>query len=118
MISRPEKTADGDIQGLGGVLGEYHPLRRAAAKKFGQSAAKTVDPPGGGKGILMGTPPAVAPLIHGRRHGLPNGRGLGAGGGGIVQIDHGLMTRAAPASFSTMVYILVTLPTHSFSVNP
>ena len=46
-------------------------------------------------------------ISSGRLHRL----GLSEGGGGVVQIDHGLMTFPAAASVSAMAYILVMLPT-------
>ena len=49
-----------------------------------------------------------------RRHA----RRLGTGSGRIIQINHGLITFPAPASFSTIVYILVTPPTANCSVRP
>ena len=61
---------------------------------------------------------AVAVRLHGLRHRLRHAGGLWAGGGGIVQVDHGLITLDAPASFSTMAYILVAEPTANLSVRP
>ena len=37
---------------------------------------------------------------------------------GVIQINHGLITLPAAASFSTISYILPTRPTASFSVRP
>ena len=118
MISGAKEPGNSDVQCLGGVLGEDHMVRLGTAEKLRQAAAKAVDPPGGGEGLLMGPPSAVAPGIHGlqNRPGYPGG--LGAGGGGVIQVDQGFTTFPAPASFSTMVYILVTVPTRSFSVRP
>ena len=53
----------------------------------------------------VGAPAAVAEMLHSVRHRPDNLRRLAQRGGGVVQIDHGLMTLEAPASFSTMEYM-------------
>ena len=118
MVPRPQQPADGDIQRGGGVGGESHVVRPGTAKPLRQTLADAVHHPGSEKGVFMDAPAAVAAGGHGLRHRLRHAGRLGAGGGGVVQIDHGLITLAAPANFSTMAYILVAEPTASFSVRP
>ena len=118
MVPRPQQTGDGDVQCHGGVHGEHHMVRPGAAEQSGQLLPDRVHRPGRSQGVVMDAPAAVSVMGHGRRHRLRHSRRLGAGGGSIVQIDHGLTTLPAPASFSTMLYILVTPPTASFSVRP
>ena len=67
---------------------------------------------------LVGTASRVARRAQSVQHGLFHLQRFVQSGGGIVQIDHGFTTLPAWVSFSTMVYILVTLPTASFSVRP
>ena len=45
MVTGGEQTADGDVQGLGGVAGEHHPLRSGAAQQPGQLLTGAVDDP-------------------------------------------------------------------------
>ena len=118
MVPRPQQAADGNVQRRGGVGREGHMVRPAAAKPPGQTPADAEHRPSGGEGVLMGSPAAVSVGGHGLRHRLRHAGGLGTGGGGVIQIDHGLITLDAPASFSTMAYILVAPPTASFSVRP
>ena len=118
MVSRPQCPGDGNVQRGGGVGGEGHPLRMLAAEELCRPAADAIHCAGGRQGLLMGAPAAVAVRLHGGYYRLRHAGGLGAGGGGVIQIDHGLMTFPAPASFSTMEYMLVTEPTASFSVRP
>ena len=70
-----------------------------------------VDHPGSGQTPLVGATGTVAQGGHSRHHRVDHRLGLLAGGGGVVQIDHGLMTFPAAASVSAMAYILVMLPT-------
>ncbi len=118
MVPRPQQAADGDVQRLGGILGEADMVRPGTAQQGGDFFPGFVDGPGGGQGPLVAPPAAVSVGGQGFQHGLGHGGGLGPGGGGVVQVDHGLTTWPAPASFSTMEYILVTLPTASSSVRP
>ena len=118
MVPRPQQAVDGDIQCHGGVGGKAHMIGPLAAKQRRQLFPKAVNDPGGHKSLRMGAPAAVAPAVHGCRHSLCHSGGLRPGSGGVVQVDHGLTTFPAPASFSTMVYMLVTAPTASFSVKP
>ena len=90
----------------------------AFRKEFRRLAADGIHRAGGRQSLLMNAPAAVAVRFHGGHHSLRHAGRLRAGGGGVIQIDHGLMTFPAPASFSTMEYILVTEPTASFSVRP
>ena len=92
--------------------------RSAPGAPVSELSPDGVDAPGSRQGLVMGAPAAVAVAFHGGRHSLRHTRRLGTGGGGVIQIDHGLMTFPAPASFSTIVYILVTEPTASCSVRP
>ena len=85
---------------------------QAAADRAGD-AASAAGGPGGARVAAAGAPGGV-----GWRLSLCHSGGLRPGSGGVVQVDHGLTTFPAPASFSTMVYMLVTAPTASFSVKP
>ena len=118
VVPGPQQAADGGVQGLGGVLGETHVVRPGAAQEGGGFFPGFIDGPGGGQGPLVGSPAAVAVGGQGLQDGPGHGGGLGPGGGGVVQVDHGLTTLPAPASFSTMLYMLVTPPTASWSVRP
>ena len=62
--------------------------------------------------------PGIARCVQCCQHSLFYLRRLVQRGGRIIQIDHGLTTFPAWVSFSTMVYMLVTPPTASFSVRP
>ena len=118
MVSRSQQSADGDVQGLGGVGRKAHMVRPRAAQEPGHLLPDGEHRPGRGQRLLMGAPAAVAPGHHGRCHRLRHAGRLGPGSGRVIQIDHGLMTFPAPASVSTMVYMLVTDPTASLSVRP
>ena len=118
MVPRPQQAGDGDVQRHSGVGRERHTLRPRRAEQVSELSPDGVDAPGSRQGLVMGAPAAVAVAFHGGRHSLRHTGRLGTGGGGVIQIDHGLMTFPAPASFSTMVYILVTEPTASCSVRP
>ena len=45
MVTGGEQPVDGDVQGLGGVAGEHHPLRSGAAQQPGQLLTGAVDDP-------------------------------------------------------------------------
>ena len=74
--------------------------------------------PCGVKSRLVRAAPGVARRVQSLQNGLLHLRGLMQGSGRIIQIDHGFTTFPACVSFSAIVYILVTLPTASFSVRP
>ena len=118
MIAGSKQSIQSNVQSLCGVAGKDHMICPRTTEKRRQLFSGGVYPPGSVQGFLMGTPGAVAHGMHGRKDGLRHLRWLMQGSSGVIQIDHGLMTLPAPASFSTMVYILVTEPTASFSVRP
>ena len=118
MVPRPQQAGDGDVQRHGGIGREGHTVRPGTAEESRQRLTDAVDAPGRLQGLRMGAPAAVAVVIHGRGHRLCHTGRLGAGGGGVVQVDHGLMTFPALARASTMAYIFVTPPTASFSARP
>jgi len=62
--------------------------------------------------------PGVACCMQRLQNSLFHLRWFMQSGGRVIQIDHGFTTFPACVSFSAMVYILVTLPTASFSVRP
>lgn len=66
----------------------------------------------------MGPTARIACIRKRTQHGLAYYRRLVERSGGIIQIDHGLITLEAASKVSTMEYILVTLPTASLSVSP
>ena len=45
MVTGGEQPVDSDVQGLGGVAGEHHPLRSGAAQQPGQLLTGAVDDP-------------------------------------------------------------------------
>ena len=118
MIPRPQKAVKRSIEGLGGIDGEAHPVRCRATQQRGDLCPHRIDGPGRRKGVGMGPPTAVAKALHRPQHRLGHPRRLGPGGGGIIQIDHGLITFPAVARRSTISYILVTPPTARRSVRP
>ena len=118
MIPRLQQAADGDIQRGGGIGRKDHMVRPETAEPVRQVLPHVVYRPGCGESIRVRSAAAVAVCVHCLRHCLRHAGGFGTGGGGIVQIDHGLITFFAPASFSAMAYMLVALPTASFSVRP
>ena len=67
---------------------------------------------------LVRAAPGISRRVQSLQNGLFHQRGFMQGSGRIIQIDHGFTTFPACVSFSAMVYILVTLPTASFSVRP
>ncbi len=115
MVAGVQQSADGDIQRLGGIAGEYHMIRPGAVEKRRQLLPCAIDDPGGGKTAVMGAAGAVSQRGHGGHHRVDHRLGLSEGRGGVIQIDHGRITFPAAASVSTMAYILVTLPTASVS---
>ena len=115
MVAGVQQAADGDIQCLGGIAGEYHMIRPGAVEKRRQLLPCAIDDPGGGKTAVMGAAGAVSQRGHGGHHRVDHRLGLSEGRGGVIQIDHGRITFPAAASVSTMAYILVTLPTASVS---
>ena len=70
------------------------------------------------KSGFMCAAPGVACCVQCLQNSLLHLRRFMQGGGCVVQIDHGFTTFPACVSFSAMVYMLVTLPTASFSVRP
>ena len=74
--------------------------------------------PCGVKGRLMGTAPGVSCCMQRLQNSLFHLRWFMQSGGRVVKINHGFTTFPACVSFSAMVYMLVTLPTASFSVRP
>ena len=87
-------------------------------EKFCQRQTGVQYDPRGVKGRLMGTAPGVACCMQRLQNSLFHLRWFMQSGGRVIQIDHGFTTFPACVSFSAMVYILVTLPTASFSVRP
>ena len=111
MVAGVQQAADGHVQGLRGVGGEHHMVRPGTVEECCQLFPGAVDHPGSGQTPLVGATGTVAQGGHSRHHRVDHRLGLLAGGGGVVQIDHGLMTFPAAASVSAMAYILVMLPT-------
>ena len=74
--------------------------------------------PCGVKGRLVCAAPGVACCVQCLHNSLFHLRWFMQGGSCIIQIDPGFTTFPACVSFSAMVYMLVTLPTASFSVRP
>ena len=72
----------------------------------------------GVKGGLVCAAPGIASRMQCLHNSLFHLRWFMQSGGRVVKINHGFTTFPACVSFSAMVYILVTLPTASFSVRP
>ena len=70
------------------------------------------------KGGFVCAAPGVACCMQRLQNSLFHLRWFMQSGGRVIQIDHGFTTFPACVSFSAMVYMLVTLPTASFSVSP
>lgn len=87
-------------------------------EKFCQRQTGVQQDPCGVKGGFMGAASGVASCMQCFQNSLFHLRWFMHGGGCVVQIDHGFTTFPACVSFSAIVYILVTLPTASFSVRP
>ena len=74
--------------------------------------------PCGVKGRLVCAAPGVACRVQRLQNSLFHLRWFMQSCGCVVKINHGFTTFPACVSFSAIVYILVTLPTASFSVRP
>ena len=70
------------------------------------------------KGGFVCAAPGIACCMQRLQNSLFHLRRFMQGGSCVIQIDHGVTTFPACVSFSAMVYMLVTLPTASFSVSP
>ena len=70
------------------------------------------------KGGFVCAAPGIASRMQCLQNSLLHLRRFMQGGSCVIQIDHGFTTFPACVSFSAMVYMLVTLPTASFSVSP
>ena len=75
------------------------------------------DPCGVKRGLVCAAP-GIASRMQCLHNRLLHLRRFMQGGGCVVKINHGFTTFPACVSFSAMVYMLVTLPTASFSVRP
>ena len=75
------------------------------------------DPCGVKRGLVCAAP-GIASRMQCLHNSLFHLRWFMQGGGCVVKINHGFTTFPACVSFSAMVYMLVTLPTASFSVRP
>ena len=113
-----QQTGNGNVQRRGGISGEGHLLSAVAVEQPVDAAAGLVNGAPGSQAGCMRAPATVSHSVHGFGHRLHHAVGPVQTGGGVVQIDHGRTTRAAPISFSAMAYMLVTLPTASCSVRP
>ena len=118
MVVLAEQSAQRCVQRLGGVSGERNAGRVRCIQQLCHCAPRRIHQTAGVQGRLVGTASRVARRAQSVQHGLFHLQRFVQSGGGIVQIDHGFTTLPAWVSFSTMVYILVTLPTASFSVRP
>ena len=118
MVALAEQSAQRRVQCLGSIGCECNAGRVRCIQQLCHCAPRRIHQTAGVQGRLVGTASRVARRAQSVQHGLLHLRRFVQSGGGIVQIDHGFTTLPAWVSFSTMVYILVTLPTASFSVRP
>ena len=118
MVARGQQAAECRIERLGRVGCKSDAGRAFGMKKLCQSFPGPIHQPGRMEGGFMGPTAGVARRLKGRQHRLPHFRRFLQGGGGVIQVDHGLTTFPACSSFSAMAYIFVTPPTANFSVRP
>ena len=118
MVARMQHAVQYRVQRHGRIGGKNNAGRVWRMEKFCQRQTGVQHDPCGVKGGLMGTAPGVACCMQRLQNSLFHLRWFMQSGGRVIQIDHGFTTFPACVSFSAMVYILVTLPTASFSVRP
>ena len=118
MIARCKKTTQCNVQGLRCICRKGNTGRVWCVEELCHCAPCSINKTACVQRWLMGTPSRIACRAHCVQHSLLYLRRLAQGRGSVIQIDHGFTTLPACVSFSTMVYMLVTLPTASFSVRP
>ena len=98
-VSAPvENAADGDIQGVGGVLGENDPFRGFQAKELRCQLPAGKDGLLGPEGRSVPRASRVGAGEQSPVHGPDHGGGLLQRGGRAVQIDHQTTSRQRPSS--------------------
>ena len=118
MVARMQHTVQHRVQRHGRIGGKKDAGRVRHMEKFCQRQTGVQHDPCGVKGGLVCAAPGVACRVQCLQNSLFHLRRFMQSGGRVIQIDHGFTTFPACVSFSAMVYILVTLPTASFSVRP
>ena len=118
MIPRMQHAVQYCVQRHGRIGGKKDAGRVRHMEKFCQRQTGVQHDPCGVKGGLVCAAPGVACRVQCLQNSLFHLRRFMQSGGRVIQIDHGFTTFPACVSFSAMVYILVTLPTASFSVRP
>ena len=118
MVAGADEAAERCIERLGHVGRESNAVRAFRMEKCCKCLTGMVDDPGRVKSRLMRPTARIARMFQCIQHGLPHAGRLLQGGGGVVEVDHGLTTFPAFSIFSAMTYIFVTPPTASFSVRP
>ena len=118
MVAGADEAAERCVERLGHVGRESNAVRAFRMEKCCKCLTGMVDDPGRVKGRLMRPAARIARMFQRIQHGLPHAGRLLQGGGGVVEVDHGLTTFPAFSIFSAMTYIFVTPPTASFSVRP
>ena len=77
-----------------------------------------VDDTGRVKSRLMRPAARISRMFQCIQHSLAHAGRLLQGGGGVVEVDHRFTKRSAWVRISAMRYMLVMLPTASFSFRP
>ena len=118
MVAGADEAAERCIERLGHVGRESNAVRAFRMEKCCKCLTGMVDDTGRVKGRLMRPAARIARMFQCIQHSLAHAGQLLQGGGGVVEVDHGLTTFPAFSIFSAMTYIFVTPPTASFSVRP
>ena len=109
VVALSQEAPQRQIQRLGDVGGEHHPVGPGTAKESRQLAAAVVDGVGGVQASPVAAPGAVAHGLHGGKDGWPHLGRLVQRGGGIVQIDHAVRSfgRISPVFDGQNLFIAI-----------
>ena len=118
MVARMQHAVQYCVQCHGRVGGKNNAGGVWRMEKLCQRQTGVQHDPCGVKGRLVCAAPGIASRMQCLHNSLFHLRWFMQSCGCVVQIDHGFTTFPACVSFSAIVYILVTLPTASFSVRP
>ena len=118
MIPRPEESENCRVQCLRIVARKCNPLRALRVKQLCQPHSRFKNDTARVQCRIMGTAACISTAVQCLDHALlcffwmPQRRCR------RIEVNHGLITRSALLMRSTMSYMLVTLPTCSFSEMP
>ena len=106
LIPLLQHAADGQVDGLGAVLGEHDALWLLHAQQAGGFLTAGLYHPSGLQGQAVTAPAGIAAqLLHGAGNGADHLGRLGKAGGGVIEVDHGFFSSFAPnARFGTIVW--------------